>query len=640
MGLWIHSEERALVGVMALAMAGGGCGTTANATSAAAAPKTQPAKTIDPRWTWDLTELYQDLGSWDRDRRAILDGLAELAKLEGTLNEGPKALLHATKAMYEIYRKALRIYVYASLSGDEDLGDPKGQERLQQAQHMFSELEKALAWYQPEIVSLGKDTIESYLKAEPELSPYAFPFRDAIRKAPHTLSQDAEEILAAQSPLSQAPHNIYGILANSDIPFPTITLSNGEEARIDSQGYARHRGSDNREDRKKVFDAYWGTWDAYKGTVGTVLYSHLQGAAIESKARNYQGTLERQLFADNLPAAVYDTLVRVANENLDTLHRYFRLRAKMLGVKQMHYYDIYPDLVSLDREFSVEDAMELTRKSLGVLGDDYMSKLNEGLDGRWMHVFPSKGKRSGAYMNGSVYDVHPYLLLNHNDDFESVSTFLHEWGHAVHTLLAQEKQPFHLADYSTFVAETASIMNEILLQEDMIRAAKTQEEKLFYLGYALEQMRGTFFRQTMFSEFEQAIHSAVEKGEPLTGERLSTMYGEILKRYHGHNQGVVIVDDLYANEWMFVPHFYYGFYVFQYATSNAGAAWLAERIVQGGEDARLKFIELLAAGGSDYPYELFKKAGLDMAAAEPYEALVRRMNTIMDQMEEILAQRN
>ncbi|MEE9207048.1 MAG: M3 family oligoendopeptidase, partial [Gemmatimonadota bacterium] len=391
-----------------------------------------------------------------------------------------------------------------------------------------------------------------------------------------------------------------------------------------------------RDDRKSVFDAYWTKWGEFRNSVGMTLASHLQAQVFLSRARNYGSVLERELFQDNMPEEVYRTLVAEVNEALPTLHRYFKLRERMLGIDQMQYYDIYPPLVALDREFTIGDAKRMTLEAMSVLGDDWVETQREAIGKRWMHVYPQQGKRSGAYMSGGAFDVHPYLLLNHNNDYSSVSTFAHEWGHAMHTLYAKSEQPYETAAYATFIAEIPSTTLELILQQYMVDNAETTEEKLFYLGSGLEQLRGTFFRQTMFAEFELALYETVERDEALSGQRVTEIYGEILRRYHGHDNGVVVIDDLYENEWMFVRHFYLNMYVYQYATSLTAGTALYEKIRDEGAPAVENFKNLLRAGGSDYPYELLKNAGVDMATPEPYRALVRRMNDVMDQMEALL----
>jgi len=367
-----------------------------------------------------------------------------------------------------------------------------------------------------------------------------------------------------------------------------------------------------------------------------VLNTEVQANVFQAKARNYESVLTQQLGEENLPEAVYRSLVAEVNNSLPTLHRYFKLRARILGIEDMGYYDIYPPLVELDTDFGVEESKRITLEVLKPLGEEYNQHLKTALDANWAHVYPQPGKRSGAYMNGSVYDVHPYVLLNHNDDYNALSTYAHEWGHAVHSMLANRAQPFEKANYSTFTAEMASIINEILLEEHVIAHAETKKEKLFYLGQALEAVRGTFYRQTMFAEFELRIHEAVEAGEPLTGTRLSEIYGDLLRRYHGHEEGVVTIDEPYTMEWAYIPHFYYDFYVFQYATSMSGASWFAEKFLAGDESVRDDFIDVLKAGGSNYAYEILRSAGLDMASPEPYKATVRRMEDIMDRIEILL----
>lgn len=531
----------------------------------------------------------------------------------------------------------MRIYVHANLNADVDTRIAENQERSQLARNLFSDLSAAISWYNPELLALGEKKIAQFLTQEPALAKHGFGINDALRRAPHTLVSEIETLLAKTSKLTSGANSIYSVFANANMPWPTVTLSNGKEIRLSQAGYSAGRQATSREDRKMVFDTFWSVWQDYEATLGAIMNSQIQGLVFKTDTRNYKSSLGRALFDDNMPPDVYETLVAEVNQSLPTLHRYFKLRKRMLGIEdEMRYYDIYPPLVNLNKQFSIEDSIEVTRRALKPLGAEYMAAYDLGVKSRWMHVYPSEGKRSGAYMSGGAYDVHPYVLLNHNDDFESASTFAHEYGHAVHSVLANAQQPWETAGYSTFIAETASIMNEMLLQDMVIEEAKTDDEKLFYLGIGLEALRGTFYRQTMFAEFELKINQEVESGNVLTGSKLSSMYLELLKRYHGHDQGVMTIDDLYSIEWAYIPHFYYDFYVFQYATSIAAASGLAKQINTGNQQAQQDFITLLKAGGSDYPYELMRNAGIDMATPAPYRALVERMNKIMDQMETIL----
>jgi oligoendopeptidase F len=591
---------------------------------------------VDPKYTWDLTELFPTVEAWDQAREDVLAEFEKIEARRGTLGDSAESLYEAYRHVSDTLREGYRVYVYASLNGDEDLRVGETQERLQLAQIMLSQFNEATAWMAPELLAAGREVIESFINEDERLAPFAFQLDDSLRNAPHTLGQEAEQTLSYLTQTFGAPNEIYSLIANSDIPWPTITTSDGEEVRIDSQGYSRVRGSQNRDDRKLAFDTFWTKWQEYRSSVGMVLNSHVQTQVGLAKARNYDGVLHRELFSDNIPPAVYHTLVEEVNKSLPTLHRYFRLRARMLGVEQMHYYDIYPPLVSLDKEFDIETSKRIALEAMAILGDDWVETQKAAMDERWMHVYPQRGKRSGAYMAPIAYDVHPYVLLNHSDDYSSLSTLAHEWGHAMHTLYSKQEQPFETAFYSTFIAEIPSTSLEMILQDYMQENAESVEERLFYLGHALEGIRGTFFRQTMFAEFELALYEAAERGEALSGDRITEIYGDILRRYHGHDEGVVVIDDLYTNEWMFVPHFYYNMYVYQYATSQTAGTALYAKIVEEGEAGVENYKNLLRAGGSNYPYLLLAEAGVDMAKPGPYRAIVAKMNAIMDEMESLL----
>ena len=595
---------------------------------------------VEEKYQWDLSDLYTDLNAWEAARLTVAREIQQLSKLQGSLGKNAQSLLYVSDQISGVYKEAVRVYIYANLSADIDTRDAENEERSQLARNLFTDLGASTSWYSPELLALGEEKINQFITEEPKLDKHSFSAADTLRRGPHTLDKDIETLLAKTGQLTSGPNSIYSVLANANLPWPEVILSDGRKIRLSQAGYSAARQAPNREDRKMVFDSFWSVWQDYEATLGAIMNSQVQGLVFKTEARNYESSMGRALFDDNMPPEVYRTLVTEVNQALPTLHRYFKLRKRMLGIEdEMRYFDIYPPLVNLDKTFSIEDSIAITRRALEPLGEEYMDAYDMGVKGRWMHVFPSPGKRSGAYMSGGAYDVHPYVLLNHNDNFESASTFAHEYGHAVHSVLSNSIQPWETAGYSTFIAETASIMNEMLLQDMVIEEASTDEEKLFYLGIGLEALRGTFFRQTMFAEFELKINEEVESGNVLTGSKLTTIYLQLLKRYHGHDQGVVNIDDLYGIEWAYIPHFYYDFYVFQYATSIAAASDLAQKIRSGDQQAQNDFITLLKAGGSDYPYELMKNAGIDMATAAPYKALIKRMNNIMDEMEIILNNR-
>ena len=598
-----------------------------------------PPTATDPDSVWDLSAIYASDADWDAARLEVLAAIDDIEARRGTLGDSAESMYETYRLVTDTYRKAGNVFVYASLRADEDLRETGAQSKRQLGSIMYSRLGESVAWMQPELLEVGREVVESYLDEEPRLDVFRLQLDDSLRNAPHTLSKETEQTLAYFTQSFAAPSGIYSMTANSDIPWPTVTLSDGEELTVDSQGYAKGRSSENREDRKLVFDTFWGTWQDYRNSVGLVMNSHLQTQVALAKARNYDSVLHRELHQDNLPPAVYTTLVEEVNKALPTLHRYFRLRARMLGLEQIHYYDIYPPLVSLDRSYDFETSKRITLDAMSVLGDDWVEMQAAGMAQRWMHVYPQRGKRSGAYQWGT-YDSHPFLLLNHNDDYQSLSTLAHEWGHAMHTLYAKQAQPYETSGYATFIAEIPSTSLELILRDYLTNSAESVDEKLFFLGQSLESMRGTFFRQTMFAEFELAIYEAAERGDALSGESISQIYGDILRRYHGHDDGVVLIDDLYTNEWLFVPHFYRNMYVFQYATSQTAGTALYEKIVNEGEIGVENYKDLLRAGGSDYPYNLLVDAGVDLATPDPYRAVVTKMESIMDEMERLLDARD
>jgi len=548
-------------------------------------------------------------------------------------------LLECSELLSDTFKTYSRLSSYAGMASDADTRDADNQQRRTEAQILGSKLAEKVSFIDPEILEIGAEKLVGFLNDLAALEPYRHDIQDTLRQSEHVLDKEAEAMMAATSMIRRLPSNTYRTLANADMPWPTITLSNGEEVRLDQSAYTKYRSVESRDDRKAVFESFWGKWKEYERTMGTTLAGQVNVHIFSQRQRGYANSLTASLDNNKIPETVYRTLISETGNNLDTLHRYFKLRGRMLGVDDLRYFDIYPSLVQTDLEFPISSGKQLTLEATVPLGSAYTEVMSSAFDSRWMDVYPRPGKRSGAYMNDGVYDVHPYVLMNYNDDYESVSTLAHEWGHAMHSYLASKSQPYPTADYSIFTAEIASTFNEALLLEHMLKKAVDDEERLYYLGNALETLRGTYFRQTMFAEFELAIHDRAETGEALTGPKLTKIYADLLRRYHGHDEGVMTIDDLYTVEWAYIPHFYYNFYVYQYATSLAASSLLAEAVIQGRPGAVENYMNLLKAGGSDYPYELLKPAGVDMASAAPYHAVFTRMNAIMDQIESILDRR-
>jgi oligoendopeptidase F len=607
------------------------CATTETSRSAIVATAREPV-------VWNLADLYETPEAWEAELRAVEAEIGSLDDYQGRLGESAGTLADAYDAVSALYKRSLRLLVYATLKADEDTRVEANLARNQQAEQLFATFGESVAWMDPEILEVGSRRIETFISREPRLEKHAFSLRETLRAAPHTLTAREEALLSAASLPLAGPSRIYNQLANADIDWPRMTID-GEDVRLDSQGYVRFRQHPDRAVRKAVFDAFWGQWSEFESSMGQSLGAHVQGQVFNARARSFEDARSAALFDDALPAEIYDTLVAEVHAGLPVLHRYFQLRARMLGVEEPAYFDIYPDLVSLEASYTLDQSEAITLAALAPFGDDYVRILRDGFEQDWMHAYPQEGKRSGAYMFGSAYDVHPYLLLNHQDEYDSLSTFAHEWGHAVHSVLANESQPFETADYATFVAEMASTINEVLLMRRMFENATSDDERLFFLDKELELYRGTFFRQAMFAEFEQLIHEAAERGEPATGEAYTAIYLDLLRTYHGHDEGVVTIDEAYAIEWAYIPHFYYNFYLFQYATSVTASTAFVERLTSGDPSAQAAAIEMLRKGGSEQPHDMFVAAGVDLSTPEPYRAVTRRMSAIMDEMEAILDRR-
>jgi oligoendopeptidase F len=588
---------------------------------------------------WDLSDLYASADAWNEARLVAAAGLGALADYEGRLGESGAVLADFLTAYFDAQKVISQLYTYASLAADQDLRESTGLERQSLIQGTASQFGQTVSFVEPELIALGAVCLRSFVDDEVRLAPYDHYLSDLIRQQKHVLTDAEEKILAAASESMATANAAYRVLSNADIDWPRIELSTGETVLLDASGYGNYRQLDSREDRERVFRAFFEKHHQYRNTFATTLQGQVKNHIFSSRVRGYDSCLERALDGENIPAGVYRTLVQVVNDSLPTLHRYFRLRGRMLGIEDLRYFDIYPELVDRDLVYKIDQCKAITLDAVRPLGNEYVSSMADALDKPWMDVYPREGKRSGAYMAGSAYDVHPYLMLNHHDDYNSLSTFAHEWGHAMHSLLSNEAQPFAKASYATFVAEVASIVNETLLSDRLIanaEAAGDDETRLFFLTEALEGMRGTFFRQTMFGEFELNIHEEVEQGGALSGDKLTQMYGDILRRYHGHDEGVLTIDDVVCTEWGYIPHFYMNFYVYQYATSMAAAFAVVERIRREGDVARQAYLAALSAGGSAHPYEILKEAGLDMADASVYQAVVNRMDEVLDQVEALL----
>ncbi|HSN13720.1 MAG TPA: oligoendopeptidase F [Anaeromyxobacteraceae bacterium] len=596
---------------------------------------------VPEKYTWNLDDVFPTEIAWRAAREELKRRIPQVAGHRGHLGDSAGALLSALDALYGARELLERTYVYASMRSDEDTREARPREMKQELQQLAVDFEAATSWLRPELLALGPDKVKTFLAREPRLAPYRQPLDDVLRWKPHTLSA-AEERVAAEAGNLSAGQSVYSVFKDADLPYPVVKLSTGEE-RVDQASFGLLRASPVREDRLAVFKAFFGAFSSFQRTLGTTLYAQVRAHLFEVKVRGFASSLEAALFRNAIPPAVYRQLVSDVRRSLPTLHRYLELRRRMLGLDQLRYEDLYVPLVaSVDATYTPEEAMRLTLDAFAPLGAEYVAALEHGYASRWNDFLPTTGKRSGAYSTG-VYGVHPYQLLNFNGKYDDVSTLAHESGHSMHTLLASKAQPYATADYAIFVAEVASTLNENLLLHHQLSRATDDATRLFLLGSWLDTLRATLFRQTLFAEFELAIHELAEKGETLTGENLSALYLRLSREYHGHDAKVCFVDDLVASEWSYIPHFYLDFYVYQYATSLVASTSIArairEEAAHGGTKARDAYLGMLKAGGSKYPVELLRDAGVDVLTSAPFDAAMKEMNAIMDEIEGILARR-
>jgi len=594
------------------------------------------AKVAD-KYKWNLADIYPSDAAWRTEKDKVLAEVARLHDSRGKLGSSARTLADTLELMSRLDKELSRLYVYASMQSDLDtrVSGPQGMQ--QEMQHAYATFSAEASYIEPEILKLGSATIDQFVAADPRLNIYSFYLHDIVRRASHTLSDGEEKILANAGPLGGAASNIYNILSNADFPYPVVKFSD-REVKVDQANYGALRTSANREDRKLAMSSFFGALGAFSRTFGTTLDAEVQKVRFYAKSRNYTTDLELALDGPNIPTSVYTRLIDGVNKNLPTFHRYLRLRKKMLGLTdQLHYYDLYAPLVKeVNLKYTPDEAMKHVIEAVKPLGPDYATVVQKGFNERWVDFYPTEGKQSGAYSNGGAYDVHPFMLLNYLGEYNDVSTLAHELGHTMHSYYSNKTQPYATASYQTFVAEVASTFNEALLMDYMLKQIKDKPTRLALLGNYLENAKATVFRQTQFAEFELRMHEIAEKGQPITGDALANLYLEITKRYYGDKEGVAVVDDYIKHEWSYIPHFYRDFYVFQYATSFTAAEALSSKVLSGDKAATDRYLRFISAGGSKYPIELLKDAGVDMTTDEPLDLTIQKMNAVMDEMEALL----
>lgn len=584
---------------------------------------------------WNLTDLYKDDAAWEADYDRAETMIAIAREMKGGPAKGGAALLKVLKHRDETYLLVDRLAVFAHLATDQDMNDKAAQARYGRASDLYNKFSEAWSWLLPEITAVPMATLNEWMAEDKELAVYRHALDDIHRQKAHTLSPREEELLAMSGDMSDGMSRAFSLLSNTDMKWPTIKDEQNRDVELSPGRFMAFLNSPEARVRRDAFIGMHATYQAFENTIGTLLAYQNKRDWFYARARNYPSCVEAALFPDNIPVSVYDNLVAAVNEALPALHRYTALRKKVLKLKEIHPYDLYVPLIAEShRKVKYDDAVKTILTALEVLGPEYGEAMKRGFESRWIDVYETKGKRSGAYCSGT-YSVHPYLLLNYNETPHDRSTIAHEMGHAMHTWFTTRNQPVVYGDYSLFCAEVASTVNEVILNEHLYRQAKSRQEKLELINELLENTRTTVFRQTLFAEFERATHARVEKGEPLTPDVLQKIYRDLVQKYYGPE---LVVDKETDAECLRIPHFYRAYYVYKYATSYAAATDIGRRIVSGRPGAVDGLMKFLKAGSSVYPIDCLKLAGVDMTTPEPVRACMKLFTEKLAEMEKLLAE--
>ena len=600
-------------------------------------PSIPERETIEEKYKWDLTHIYPTLDAWENDFKWIENNISGYKKFEGKLAESAAILLSCLKLDDSIGIKLEQLYLYAMLAKDSDMRITKHQAMDDRIKTLYSKVSTASSFLNPELLKIPENDLRKMIQASDELKVYEHLIDDLLRSKGHTLSNSEERILALASEVTQAPYSVYSIFTNADLKFPLIKDESGIEMELSHARFYSAMHSKDRNFRERSFKSYLNNYQDYINTFTALFNSNLKTNIFNAQARNYNSAREAALDRNNISLPVYDNLVDSVNKNLSPLHRWASVKKKLLNVDMLHPYDVYVSIFSNveEKKYSYDDSVDIVLKSLEVMGDEYIGSLKKAFENRWIDVYETKAKKSGAYSSGTTYGVHPYVLLNWTDLLNDVFTLSHEMGHNMHSYYTGINQPFPYANYSIFLAEVASTFNESLLLDYLIKISDSKEQKLYLLEKYLNNITSTFYRQVMFAEFEMIVYDRTEKGESLTSDLLCKLYSEIYQKYWGPD---MVVDESEEFTWARIPHFYYNFYVYQYATGFAASEVLTQKVKSDGNNAVQKYLQFLKAGSSDYPINILKNAGVDMNSPQPIIAVSQKMNNILDELEKLTDQ--
>lgn len=588
---------------------------------------------VPQEFRWKLEDLFGSSAEWDQEYALVQQLLTKIKTFEGKLNEA-KTLKACFELEDDISLHTERLYVYANMRHHEDTAETSYQALSEKAAKLSVQVGEALSFITPEVLSLTDEQLDQYISNE-ELKAYQFTLQEMKRQKAHVLTKQEEALLAQVGNMSKAPETIYSMLNNADMKFPKVKNDKGEEVELTHGRYIQFLESRNQEVRKQAFEAMYSTYNKQRNTIAATLNANVSKNLFYSRARKYPSSLEMYLYGDNIPKEVYTNLVNTIHEHLPLMHRYMKLRQKLLKVPELHMYDLFAPIVEeFDMDITFEDAKKTVKESLKPLGEDYLVNLQQGFDEGWIDIYENEGKRTGAYSWGA-YGTHPYVLLNHKDNLNSMFTLTHEMGHALHSFYSDTNLPYRDAQYTIFLAEVASTLNEALLMDYMLKKSTDVKEKMYLLAYYIDQFRTTVFRQTMFAEFELLIHEQAEKGESLTPQLLCDIYYDLNKKYYGDE---MVVDKDIAIEWARIPHFYSSFYVYKYATGFSAAQSFAKQILDEGQPAVERYLGFLKSGGSDFSINILKKAGVDMSTPAPIEEGMSVLESLIEEMEKMADQ--
>ncbi len=598
--------------------------------------KTLPKRSDVPaEYKWRLEDMYPTDNDWEADVQKVKQLTEKIAAMKGSLATSGKQLLAVLTLQDELLKTLDQVYVYARMRRDEDNANSKYQGLTDRATSLSTQVYGSISYIQPEILAIPTEDLQTWMKEVEGLGHYRILLEEITRFKPHTLSAEEEALLANMSELASSPSKIFGMLNNADMKFPMITDENGEEVELTKGRYTQFMESKDRRVRKEAFEALYSTYGKFRNTIAASLTSAIKGDVFYARTRKYPSALYAALFADNVELPVYDNLIATIHEHLPLMHRYIALRKKLLGVDELHMYDLYVPIVpETDMKIPYDQAVSTIKEALHPLGEEYGRILEEGFSNGWIDVHENEGKTSGAYSWGA-YTSHPFVLMNYQDNVNNMFTLAHEMGHALHSYYSNHAQPYTYADYKIFVAEVASTLNEALLMNHLLETTTDKKQRMYLINHYLEQFRGTVFRQTMFAEFEKIVHAKEEQGEPLTAESLSTIYRELNVAYHGPD---MVVDSEVDLEWARIPHFYRGFYVYKYATGFSAATFLSKQILEEGQPAVDRYLQFLKGGSSDYPLNLLKGAGVDMTSPTPIAEALSVFKELLEELEQLVEQ--